>query len=435
MIAIGIFSLLVIGYGLVSGRLEGTPVTAPMVFVTTGLVVGATSTLDFGAAISPLSDGDTLALSGRSFLTVAEIALALVLFTDAGRLRLRSIRGNAQLPSRLLLVGLPLTIAATGVVAFLLLGDELIFWEAMLLASIVAPTDAALGEAVVSSTALPVRIRQGLNVESGLNDGLAVPLFTIFLALAVAEEEVTAISAATVIAEKIGLGFAVGVGVGAIGGWLIRGSVHRGWISGLFQQLTIASLGVFAWWSAEEIGGSGFIAAFVGGLVAGHVIREIGETIIDFTEDVGQLLNLFIFFAFGVIAWELLELITWQVVVFAGLALTLLRMVPVVVALIGMDFGRPTLAFLGWFGPRGLASIILAFIAVADEPSLPGLTTVVVATTVVVLLSVYAHGLTAAPLVQVYARWCDAMDRAGPEMEPVPELPTRTRRMRGPDDQ
>jgi len=425
VIAIGVFALLVVSYGLVSGRLEGTPITAPMVFVTAGLVVGATSALDFGAAVTPLAGDQVLQLSGRAFLSVAEIALALVLFTDAARLRLRTIRGNAQLPGRLLLLGLPLTIALTGAVAFLLLGEELIFWEAMLLATIVAPTDAALGESVVSSEALPVRIRQGLNVESGLNDGLAVPLFTIFLALAVAEEVVTAASAATVVAEKIGLGLAVGIGVGMVGGWLVRGSVRRGWMTGLFQQLTIASLGVFAWWSAEEIGGSGFIAAFVGGLVAGHLIREIGESIVDFTEDVGQLLNLFIFFAFGVIAWGLLELVTWQVVVFAALALTVLRMVPVALALIGMRFGWPTIAFLGWFGPRGLASIILAFLAIAEEPSLPGLTTVVVASAVVVLLSVYAHGLSAAPFVQLYARWCQTMDHPGPEMKSVPELPTR----------
>ncbi|MDH4177636.1 MAG: cation:proton antiporter, partial [Thermoleophilia bacterium] len=312
-------------------------------------------------------------------------------------------------------------------VAFLVFGDELIFWEALLLAAIVAPTDAALGEAVVTSPKLPVRIRQALNVESGLNDGLAVPLFTIFLALAVAEEEVTAVSAGRVVLEKIGWGVAVGVAVGVVGGGLVRLSARHGWLTGLFGQLTVAALGVVAWWAAEEIGGSGFIAAFVGGLVTGRVVREIGATIVDFTEDAGQLLNLFVFFVFGLAAYELLDLVTWRHVVFAVLALTVVRFLPVALVLLGTGVARPTVWFVGWFGPRGLASIILAFIAVTDEPRLEGLDTVVLAMTVTVLLSVVAHGVTAAPLVERYAASCAAMGAGAPEMEPVPELPTRLR--------
>jgi sodium/hydrogen antiporter len=427
VIGIGVFALLVIGYGLVSGRLEGTPVTAPMVFVAAGLAAGASGELDFASVISDgasVSGEPSLRLSGEALLPIAEIALALVLFTDAARLRLRTIRGNAELPSRLLLLGLPLTIALTGITAYAVL-DGLVFWEALLLATIVAPTDAALGESVVTSPKLPVRIRQGLNVESGLNDGMAVPLFTIFLALAVAEEEVTAVSAATVIAEKIGYGLAVGIGVGLVGGALVRSSVQHEWITGLFQQLTIAAIGVFSWWAAEEIGGSGFIAAFVGGLVVGRIVRQVGTTIVDFTEDIGQLLNLFIFFAFGVISYELLDLVTWQTVAFAVLALTVLRMVPVALVLVGTGLRAPTVWFVGWFGPRGLATIILAYLAVADEPGLPGLTTVVVGSTVTVLLSVYAHGVTAAPFVRRYTAWCETMDDDSPEMQMVPELPTR----------
>ncbi len=430
VLAIGIFALLVIAYGLISGRLEGTPITAPMVFVTAGLVTGAASAFDFGAAVGDIPPGGrepVLAMGGEALLTTAEIALALVLFTDAARLRIRSIRGNAQLPGRLLLLGLPLTIALTGLAAFVLLNNTLIFWEALLLATIVAPTDAALGESVVSSPTLPVRVRQTLNVESGLNDGLAVPLFTIFLAFAVADEEVTAASAVRVIVEKIGWGLAVGVAVGIIGGNLVRLSKQHGWITGLFQQLAIAALGVFGWWAAEEIGGSGFIAAFVAGVVAGRIFREIGEMIVDFTEDIGQLLNLFIFFAFGVISFELLDLVTWRTVLFALLALTVLRMVPVTIVLLGAGLRRRTVWFVGWFGPRGLASIILAYITVADEPGLSGLTTVVVATMVTVLMSVYAHGITAAPLVRRYSGWCERVSDDAVEMMDMPELPTRQR--------
>jgi NhaP-type Na+/H+ or K+/H+ antiporter len=429
VLAIGIFALLVIAYGLVSGRLEGTSVTAPMVFVTVGLLVGWSGTFDFGAVVTarPSEAGQgIMRLTGRGLLTTAEVALALLLFTDAARLQVRKVRGNAELPARLLLLGLPLSITIGGAFAALLFRDHLIVWEAFVLATIIAPTDAALGEAVVTSRGLPVRIRQALNIESGLNDGLAVPLFTIFVALAVADEEVTATSAVRVIIEKVGGGLAIGIAVGIIGGKLVQLSQQRGWITGLFEQLTVAALGVFGWWLAEELGGSGFIAAFVAGLLAGRIFRRIGATVVDFTEDVGQLLNLFIFFVFGVISYELLGLVTWREVVFAVFALTVMRMLPVAIALMGTRLGRPTVWFVGWFGPRGLASVILAYIAVADEPELSGITTVVVATSMTVLISVYAHGLSAAPLVQRYSRWCGSMDADSPEMTDVSELPTRT---------
>jgi NhaP-type Na+/H+ or K+/H+ antiporter len=426
VLAIGVFALLVIGYGLVSGRLDGTPVTAPMVFVTGGLVMAAAGQLDAWSVVTgPAGEGPTLGIPNEAIITTAEIALALVLFTDAARLRITGVRRTAQLPSRLLLVGMPLTVIATGIVAFVLLDSQLVFWEALLLAAVVAPTDAALGEVVVTSSSLPVRIRQALNVESGLNDGLAVPLFTIFLALADSEQEVTASSAIAVIVEKIGWGVAVGVGVGLASGALVLLSVRKEWITGIFRQLTIVAIGVFAWWMAEEIGGSGFIAAFVAGLLVGRLFREIGESIVDFTEDSGQLLNLFIFFIFGIVSWELLQFVTWQDVVFAVLALTVLRMVPVAVALAGSGLSWPTVGFIGWFGPRGLASIILGYLAVAEVPTLPGLTPVVVAMTVTVLFSVYAHGLSAAPLVRRYARWSGTQTEDTPEMMSVPELPTR----------
>jgi sodium/hydrogen antiporter len=427
-----VFASLVIGYGLVSGRLDGTSVTAPMVFVTAGLAAGAIGGLDFDVTgtVDEVAEVPN-ALGNEALIVTAELALALVLFTDAARLRVRSIVGNTDLPGRLLIGGLPLTIALGGAAALLLYGDELVFWEAMLLATIVAPTDAALGETVVSSPKLPVRIRQTLNIESGLNDGLAVPLFTIFLALAIEEEEVTASDAGRVIVEKIGWGVGMGVAVGLVGSALIRLSTRHGWITGTFQQLVIAAMAVFAWGAAEEIGGSGFIAAFVGGLVTGHGVRQVGETVVDFTEDVGQLLNLFIFFVFGVVSYELFDLVTWKAVVFGVLALTMLRMAPVALVLLGTGLRGPTVSFVGWFGPRGLASIILVYLAVAEAPELSGMTTILAATTVTVLLSVYAHGITAAPLVARYAAWSKWMDEGAPEMEPVPELPTRLIRRSG----
>jgi NhaP-type Na+/H+ or K+/H+ antiporter len=423
VLELGVFAVLVVAYGLVSGRLEGTSITAPMVFVGAGLIAGATGELDIGG-VTGGADA-SISFQGDALLIAAEMALVLVLFTDAARLRLRSIRGAAALPGRLLLVGLPLTVVLGGVVAFFVFDDQLVFWEAMLLAAIVAPTDAALGEQVVTSPRLPSKVRQSLNVESGLNDGLVVPLVTIFLALAVAEEKVTAASAGRVIAEKIGWGVLVGVLVGYGAGHLIRLSARRGWITDLFVQLAVAAAGVITWWAAEEIGGSGFIAAFVGGLVAGPALRDVGETVLDFAIDAGQLLNLFIFFVFGVVTYELLDLVTRETVVFALLALTALRIAPVALALVGTGVVARTSVFIGWFGPRGLATVILGYLVVGEQPELTGLTTITVAASVTVLVSVYAHGISAAPLVNRYADWAEHMDEDAPEMEPVPELPTR----------
>ncbi len=430
MVELGTFAVLVVLYSFVSGRLDGTPVTAPMVFVAAGIVAAATGELDVGLEIGEtVSAGGvavpTVDVANESFVTVAELALALVLFTDAARIDLRRLRGNAALPARLLLLGLPVTIALGGGVAAGLFEEQLLLWEAFVLAAVLAPTDAALGQAVVSNRKLPVRIRQSLNVESGLNDGLAVPLFTIFLTLAVAEEEVTPLSAGTVILEKLGYGLLIGVAVGLIGGLLLDASWKRGWTTGVFQQLGIAGMAVTAFWAAEEIGGSGFIAAFVGGIATAYSVKDVGIKVVDFTEDVGQLLNLFVFFVFGLVVVELVEIATWRMVAYAVLMLTALRMLPVAVSLIGTGLRPVTVAFLGWFGPRGLASIILALIVVVDESELAGGGVIVTTMAVAVLMSVFAHGLTAAPGVGWYARRAETMPEAAPEMGAVPELPTR----------
>jgi NhaP-type Na+/H+ or K+/H+ antiporter len=429
VVVLGVFALLVTLYSFVSKRLEGTPITAPMVFVAAGVVAAATGEIHFGIEVSGgISSGGVeeagVEIVNKALLSAAEIALALVLFTDAARLDVRKLRRSAALPGRLLGIGLPLTLVFMAGVGLGLL-DELLFWEAFLLAAILTPTDAALGESVVTSRKLPARIRQALNIESGLNDGIIVPLFTIFLALAAAHEDLTPQSALRVIVEKIGYGLLVGVAVGVIGGLLFTWASKRGWMTKVFQQLGIVSMAVFAFWVAEEIGGSGFIAAFVGGLTIAYVTREISEKIIDLTEDMGHLLGMFVFFVFGALVFELLDLATWQIVLFSVLALTVVRMIPVAISLIGTGFRTDSVLFLGWFGPRGLASIILAMIVIDDEPLLSGNRTIMVAMTVTVLMSVYAHGMTAAPLTRLYARRIEGLGKERPEMKDVAELPTR----------
>ncbi len=411
-----LIALAVVLFGLVSRRVEGTPITAPMVFVGAGMLSGS-SALGW-LEIEP---------SNELVLVLAEITLVLVLFSDAARIKLRALRRNASLPGRLLVIGFPLTIAAGTLLALPLI-SELAFWEAAILAVVLAPTDAALGQAVVTSPLVPARIRQALNVESGLNDGLAVPFLTLFLALAAVEEDLEPTSFwVRFVLEQIGLGVLIGLAAGGVGGWLLARAATRGWVTNVFMQLAPLGLAIAAWAGATEAGGNGFIAAFVAGLAAGATTRRIEQHVLDFSEDEGQLLNLTIFFFFGaVVLAPALDDITWQIALYAVLSLTVVRVVPVAIALIGTRLRVASVAFLGWFGPRGIATIVLALTVLEEEQDLAGGDTVLLVAAVTVLFSVVAHGASAAPLARAYGRASDRMREDEPEMEAVPELPTRT---------
>ncbi|MCZ7531414.1 MAG: cation:proton antiporter [Acidimicrobiia bacterium] len=335
--------------------------------------------------------------------TLAELTLVLVLFTDAARIHLRSLERESALPVRLLLIGMPLTIAVGAAVAYGLF--DVALWSALLLAAVLTPTDAALGQIVVASPRVPARIRQTLNVESGLNDGIAVPFITLFIAGASATQSVRSAEYwASFAAKQIGFGVLVGVGVGLVGGWLVQRATASGWMDGTFRQLAVLSLAVGAFFVAEEIDGNGFIAAFVAGMVVGNVTREACSGIFDFTEEEGQLLALLTFMIFGgTFVGPAFDELTWEVVVYAVLSLTLIRMVPVAVALAGAGLRRDTVLFVGWFGPRGLASIVFGLL-VLETADIPGHEEIFTAVTWTVLISVFAHGLSAVPLSRLYGR-------------------------------
>ena len=423
MAELGVLAALFVLYGLVSRRLDTTPITAPIVFVGAGLVLGAAGAVDFGFGTN--EGGFEFALGNEIVLIIAELALVLVLFTDASRMSIGALRGNAVLPARLLGIGMPLTILLGAVLALPLI-TELELWEAAVIAAVLAPTDAALGQAVVTSKRVPARIRQALNVESGLNDGLAVPLLTVFIALAAAREEVQGAGFWIRFAlEQIGYGAALGIGVGILGGALIQRACSRKWVAPIYEQLSVAALPIVAWAAADAVGGNGFIAAFVCGLAASKTVDDLGEMIIEFTEDEGQLLNLSIFFIFGALAATIVDQLTWQLMLYAILSLTVIRMLPVAVATAGTGLNARSVAFLGWFGPRGLASIILALVVFEEEAEIAGAATIFLAITITVLLSVFAHGLTANPLINLYGGYADRMDDEAPGMEDVPEPPMR----------
>ena len=413
MIDLLVLAAVVFAFGLVSRRLEGTLLTAPLVFVAAGVVLGPAG---FGLA--------EFALDEHTVLLLGEIALAIVLFTDAARTNLRALRQNEALPLRLLGIGMPLTIALGTATAALVFTD-LTLWEAAILGTVLAPTDAALGQPVVSDARVPVRMRQALNVEAGLNDGLSVPFLALFLTLAEAEEEHLSASLWIRFAlEQIGFGVLVGVGVGILGGWLVSQASRRGWITESFQRLTLLTLALIAWALADNVGGNGFIAAFVGGLAIGPTVERVGERLIRFTEAEGQLLDLSVFFIFGVLVAGFLESLSWTIVIYALLSLTVIRMLPVALSLIGTRLRGVSVLFAGWFGPRGLASIVLGLVVVEEAPLLAGRDEMKLVVALTVLLSVLLHGVTAAPLSAAYARRVEAMAADVPEKREAVEAPS-----------
>ncbi len=320
-----------------------------------------------------------------------------------------------MLPARLLGIGLPLTIVLGTAAAALLFGN-LTLVEAALIAAILAPTDAALGQAVVSDKRLPVRLRQGLNVESGLNDGIMVPVVTVFLAIAATQTgaaETTNWGAFA--AQQIGFGILFGVLVGGLGGWALNHFARAGFVDGIYRQLATIAIAVAAYASAGVVGGNGFIAAFAAGLAFSYVASDECRNVQDFTEDEGELLGSITFLIFGaVLAAPVLGSLTWQIALYVVLSLTVVRMIPVLIALAWSRTRFETRLYIGWFGPRGLASILFALL-VFDRLTGTVADTVFSVAVWTILVSVFAHGATASPWTTRLARRlaCSAGIRPG----------------------
>ncbi len=410
-----IIALGILGFGLISQRIQKSVLTPPMLFVAFGLLVAR------ALGVVELEIEDPL------IQTLAELTLILVLFSDASRIDLGRLRREHNLPVRLLSVAFPLTILF-GAVAAVMFFPGLTMWEAAVMAVVLAPTDAAVGQAVVSIREVPVRIRQALNVESGLNDGLALPIFLVLLSLAGAAEHVEPLSywiRFTVL--QLLLGPAVGVGIGYFGGRMVETGSRAKWISHAFQDLSALGLSLLAFALAELIGGNGFIAAFAAGLTLGNTSRTICTCVYEFAEAEGQLLTLLIFMVFGAVMAPLVfEHLTWRVALYALVSLTVVRMAPVALSLLGAQLQPDTVLFLGWFGPRGIATILFSLLML-ERSSLPGQETILVVAMTTVLLSIFAHGLTAYPGAKWYAARAEAMkeEPGMTELVPVSEMPVR----------
>jgi sodium/hydrogen antiporter len=222
----------------------------------------------------------------------------------------------------------------------------------------------------------------------------------------------------------VGLGVLVGVGVGLAGGWLVSWASKREWMTESFERLVLLALAIIAWALADTVGGNGFIAAFVCGLVVGPTVERVGEQLLRFTEAEGQLLNLSVFFVFGVLVIGLIQPLSLQVALYALLSLSVIRMLPVAVSLAGTHLRSVSVLFMGWFGPRGLASIVLGLIVVSEAPLLAGREQIELVVALTVLVSVLLHGFTAAPLSTAYARRVETMSPNASENQGVGEAPT-----------
>jgi NhaP-type Na+/H+ or K+/H+ antiporter len=387
-----ILAAFVFVYSLAGGRLAKTPISGAIVFTAFGLALGP-----LGLGFLKLSAG------AEQIRLLAELTLALVLFTDAANSNLGVLKHSFRIPQRLLLVGLPLTLLlgfGFGVLIF----DGLTLLEVALLATMLAPTDAALGKAVVTDESVPPDVREGLNVESGLNDGICVPVLLLFLAMAVHPGEGGApMLALKLVAGQIGLGIVVGFAVTALGAWLFKRIARLGWVSESWRQLPVPALAVACFALAQWLGGSGFIAAFTGGLLFGWMAKQHKHTLLLATEGAGDTLALITWVVFGaVVIARAVDHITWHMLLYAVLSLTLIRMLPVFLALAGLGLRAADRMFIGWFGPRGLASIVFGVI-VFDE-YLPGGITLTATVVCTILLSIVAHGLSASPLVAALGR-------------------------------
>ncbi len=386
---LALLALFILLYSSIAARLERTPINGALVFTVVGFALGP-----YGLGLLQL---DIQQEEGLRLL--AELTLALVLFSDASNANLIALKRNHRLPERLLLIGLPLTIVlgfGIGILIFPGLG----LLEIALLATMLAPTDAALGKAVVSDSRVPVNIREGLNVESGLNDGICVPLLFVFLTLAIEQGQQNAgFLALRLIVEEIGIGILVAFAVTLPGIWLIKHGMSRRWVSETWRQLPVISLAMACFASAQMLGGSGFIAAFVGGLLFDALCKDHKHQLLLAAEGSGDTLALLTWIIFGaaVIGLAASQGFSLNIILYALLSLTLIRLLPVYLALKGTGLTLSEKLFVGWFGPRGLASIV--FILIVLDKSLPGSKTLALTVVCTIIFSVIAHGLTANPLV------------------------------------
>jgi NhaP-type Na+/H+ or K+/H+ antiporter len=389
-IELAILALFIFCYSLAAGRLERAPMSGPIIFVAAGLLMGPLGLGWF--------DGD---VSRTELRVLADLTLAVILFIDAANADLSILKRQFRMPSRMLFLGLPGVIFLGTIIAALLF-DTLSLFEAAILGTILAATDAALGKAVVTNKSVPAEIRQGLNCESGLNDGLCVPVLFVFIALALGSdtEGGSTMLALELVIEELGIGLVVGLGLTAVGARVLRWCQNKGWVTEIWKQVTVVALAIACFSVAQSLHGSGYIAAFTGGLLFGFKAKEATHRLVLAAEGTGETLALMTWFAFGAtVIGQSVQHFTWEMLVYALLSLTIIRMLPIFLSLTGTGMSTSSKLFLGWFGPRGLASIVFAIIVL--NKGVPGGKFLAMIVVLTVFFSLVAHGVSANPLAKL----------------------------------
>ena len=401
LILVAIISL---GYAMLARRLATTLVTAPMVFIALGAVLSFTDTL-------PQANAD------HALHLVAEVALIVLLFLDAAQIDLTVLRRRHVWPVRMLAIGMPLSLLLGTLAAWPFLADWPLAAVA-LAAAILTPTDAALGLAVVSNPVVPVRARRALIVESGLNDGLALPAILLFASMSASVIEPEARNWIAFGAAQLILGPLVGALGGLLGARLLLWAKDRNYTADTYEGIGALSLAGGIYLIAVAVGGNGFIAAFVGGLCFGHLLKGRCPFVYEFTESEGQLLSWSAFFLLGLaMVPQAIAHLTPASLAIILISLFVIRPLAVWVSLLGTDASPTTKLFFGWFGPRGLATALFTLLVFEQISGDIGDELLALAINAV-WISALLHGLSAAPGARWYAAKIKAMGDCA-ETEPV----------------
>jgi len=402
----------------VSKRVRGTIISLPMLYTLFGLSVA----MLFKDVIELTYDNHTVEF-------IAELTFVFVLVNDSSRVKLRNLSRSHILPLRILLLAVPLA-SALGALAGIVIFKQANIWALAALAVTLSVIDPSLSESAVENPKVPVRIRQALYVEGGLDDGIAMIL--ILFCISFAESGLTGIGSGTflkIIGLQVGSGILAGIVIGYLGSRYINWGKNSGWMSSQFQRFSWLALVLLTFIITEKLHGNGYIAAFVFGVISGNTIeKHESESLYKYSEGENTILIMVTFILFGmVMLYPALQQISITTVLYALLSLTVLRMLPVAVSLIGTKLRLESVLYLGWFGPRGIASILLVYTILGIEKAAEHHEMIFNVVMTTVFFSIIAHGISAVPLSKWYAKRITELQQeglAGVETLLVPELTT-----------